>query len=126
MVHIDELFIREVNKKGKGIFCSRKIAKDEIIEVCPVIIIPQNQIELIHTTVLHDYYFLWNHHRAAIALGYGSLYNHSSHANAEYIMDFQENQLIIQAVKDIEADTEICINYNGGPDEEGTLWFDEN
>jgi SET domain-containing protein len=125
MIHIDELYIREVNGKGKGIFCARPILKSEIIEVCPVIIIPHNQVEIIHRTVLHDYYFLWSHQRAAIALGYGSLYNHSAHANAEYIMDFEANQLFIQAVKDIPQDTEICFNYNGGPEEKGSLWFVE-
>ncbi|HQW11268.1 MAG TPA: SET domain-containing protein [Saprospiraceae bacterium] len=123
MLHVDELYITSIPERGRGMFCSRKILKKEIIEVCPVLVIPRHQLEQIHTSMLHDYYFLWDHGQAAIALGYGSLYNHSYTPNAEYIMDFTHSQLIIQSLCDIEVDTEITFNYNGDANDRSELWF---
>lgn len=117
------LFYKPIQGKGLGVFSEIRIAKYEIIEYCPVLIIPKNQVEIIHGTVLHDYYFLWDHERAAIALGYGSLYNHSFTPNAEYIMDYAQNRLIIQALSDIPAGQEITFNYNGDATAKEPLWF---
>ena len=64
------------------------------IELCPVVVIPPHEIETIDKTVIYNYYFLWQNNQAAIALGYGSLYNHSYDPNAEYIMDY-EGQILV-------------------------------
>lgn len=76
----------------------------------------------IHDTHLHDYYFQWDGDRAAIALGLGSLYNHSEEANAMFTMDYDFKQIRFIAIRDIDAGEEITTNYRKGKPEM-PLWF---
>ncbi len=125
MHQIAGLYIIDSESRGRGVFTSGLIHSGDLIEVCPVIIIPKIELPIIHKTSLHDYYFLWGEdmEQCAIALGYGSLYNHLVHANADFILDFEHNTIDIVAVKDIAPGTEITINYNGEPGDETPLWF---
>lgn len=76
-----------------------------------------------HATALHDYYFQWGGDRAAIALGLGSLYNHSERNNARFTLDYEFGQIRFLAVRDIEAGEEITTNYRAG-DPKMKLWFE--
>jgi len=125
MNQIPGLFISEIPKKGRGVYTSMDITSGDTIEICPVIIIPKLQLPIIHKTILHDYYFLWGEHMedCAIALGFGSLYNHEVHPNANFILDLENNTIDIVAIQNISAGSEITINYHGEPGDEGDLWF---
>jgi len=125
MQQIPGLFIAYTEKSGRGVFTSLEIKKDDIIEVCPVIVIPKYELPIIHKTVLHDYYFLWgaDMDQCAIALGNGSLYNHAVEPNANFILDMENMCIDIVAVATILAGEEITLNYNGEPGDEGVLWF---
>lgn len=124
MSQIPGLYLLESNK-GRGVFTAMDIPKDALIEICPVIIIPALELPIIHKTTLHDYYFLWGEHQesAAIALGYGSLYNHAVESNADFITDMTDDTIHIVAIQDIEAGSEICINYHGEKGDARALWF---
>jgi uncharacterized protein len=125
MNQIPGLYISEIPKKGRGVYTSLEIAAGDTIEICPLIIIPKLQLPIIHKTILHDYYFLWGEHMedCAIALGFGSLYNHEVHPNANFILDLENNTIDIVAIQNISAGSEITINYHGEPGDEGDLWF---
>jgi hypothetical protein len=125
MNQIPGLYITESSSKGRGVFTSLDISEGDTIEVCPVIKIPRSQLPIIHKTILHDYYFLWGEDmdECAIALGFGSLYNHEVHSNANFILDLQNETIDIIAIKDIAAGSEITLNYHGEPGDEGKLWF---
>jgi len=107
------------------VFTSIDINEGDTIEICPVVIIPKSELPIIHKTVLHDYYFLWGEQMdaCAIALGFGSLYNHAIHPNANFILDLENKTIDIQAIKSISAGSEITINYHGEPGDEEPLWF---
>lgn len=124
MQRLHSLYYKPNKNDERGVFSTEFIKRGSVIEICPVVIIPKNQVQVIHQTIIHDYYFLWDHDRAALALGYGSLYNHAYQPNAEYLMDFKSKEIIIKAIQDIEPGEEICFNYNGDPDDLGRLWFD--
>lgn len=127
MQRIPGLYIAKSRSKGRGVFCTTFIPKDSLIEICPVIIIPEHEVEIIHETDLHDYYFVWGEQdkQAAIALGYGSLYNHSYRPNADYLFDLHNDCIEVKAIKDIAAGKEITFNYNGEPSCKDELWFDK-
>ena len=124
MLHIQGLYIAYSETKGRGVYTAEMIAEGSVIEVCPVIIIPEGTRPILHRTVLHDYYFEWGEDRksAAIALGYGSLYNHDADANAHIILDFDAQEIVFEAIIDILPGSEICIDYRG-QDGSGVLWF---
>lgn len=108
---------------GRGVFCAKDIPEGSIIELAPVIKIPENEIDALHSGRLHDYYFLWGQKEAAICLGYGSLYNHSEQPNADYQMILREDTIRFFAVRDIPAGEEILISYTHQNQKDVTLWF---
>lgn len=105
--------VRQTKTKGRGVFALSDIEKDSIIEVCPVITMPRNQIFGHQPPILlENYAFNWGQDGAAIALGFGSLYNHSlKNPNADFEYDIQGNRIIFYALKDIKLDEEIVIDY---------------
>jgi hypothetical protein len=125
MQRIESLYIADTETKGRGVFTAANISKGDIIEVCPIIKIPRRELPIIHKTVLHDYYFLWGEdlEECAIALGYGSIYNHALYPNANFILDIENNTIDIEAIEDINAGEEITLNYHGEPGDESELWF---
>ena len=118
--------VKESPGKGRGIFAQRNFKKGEIIETCPVIVLPPEEISSLELTQLYNYYFAWgpDSKEAAIALGYGSLYNHSYTPNARYEKDFNRNLIKYICIRDIEKDEEITINYNCDPEDKSPVWFD--
>lgn len=120
------LYIQDVKGKGKSVFTAQVIPKGSSIEICPTILLGSADCATIHDTKLHDYYFLWGTSGdGAIALGFGSIYNHSSQANADYEMLLKEELISIIAIRDIEAGEEITINYMDNGEQKSVLWFEE-
>lgn len=112
--------------KGRGVFSQRNFKRGEVIETCPVIVLPPEEIDSLELTQLYNYYFAWgpDSKDAAIALGYGSLYNHSYSPNARYYKDFENSLLRYICIRDIQKDEEITINYNCDPEDKTPVWFD--
>lgn len=121
------LYITSSDLGGRGVFTAVPIEAGEIIEICPVIVMKTGDLEWLDKTTLYDYYFLWEPDEdtktCAVALGYGSLYNHDCPSNADYEMDFENGTIDIRSVRDIEAGEEITINYNGEPGDPTPPWF---
>lgn len=126
MQRIPSLFVANSSLHGKGVFTYAAIEEGTLLEVCPVLIIPELEVSVIHQTVLHDYYFTWgeSQQQAAIVLGFGSMYNHAEQANAIFIMDYEQQTMDFVAAKTIEAGEEITINYNGEEGAKKALWFE--
>ena len=115
--------------KGRGVFAGKKYKRGEIIEQAPVIVIPGSELQYIKDTVLNDYYFIWGQDKdklktGAIALGYGSLYNHSYSPNATFNKRHKDLVIEFKALQDIEEGEEITINYNGDPEDDAPLCFE--
>ena len=122
------MYIVHDDKKGRSVYAGADISKGSIIEICPVIILSNDDTLTIHKTLLHDYYFIWEEKKntSAIALGYGSLYNHCDMPNADFELVYGDNEIHFMAINDIEAGTEICINYMSGKVGKSSLWFEVN
>ena len=119
MAHVQTglITVKRVPGKGRGVFAVRDIARDAQIERVPVIVIPTQDVYSDEGDgKLSEYVFEWGANTVALALGYGSLYNHSSNANARYEDDGQQTKVYI-AVRRIKAGEEITINYNGEPNQ---------
>lgn len=125
MQRLPFIYFKDSPKGGRGIFTTEFIPVDTLIEICPVIVLPEADLNIIHKTFLHDYYFLWNDQgtEAAIALGFGSLYNHSYTPNARYDTNRKDGSIDVYAVEDISAGAEIMFNYNGDEFNREALWF---
>ena len=93
-----------------------------------MLIIPASDRTATDATVIFTYVFMWEHNtieedlychegRAAIALGYTSLLNHSYTPNCDFVRHIDALVIDLVAARDIEADEELTIDY------QMTLWF---
>jgi SET domain-containing protein len=110
---------------NRGVFATQDIAKGDLIHEAPVIAYPNEEHDFIEKTMLADYAFEYGANHTAILLGYGMLFNHSYKPNATYDINFDNHTFDFYAYTDIKAGEEILINYNGEPDNEDPLWFNE-
>lgn len=122
---IPSLYVAQSSLGGKGVFTGAPIAKDSLIEMSPVIVMPKVDSLYLDETKLHDYYFIWGEKDqfCAIILGFGSMYNHAFKPNAQYQPDYHNETLDFYALRDIEAGEEITVNYNGDPNSKRDVWF---
>lgn len=100
--------------KGRGVVALRPFSAGDLVERAPVIVVPAHEVATLCTTALGRYYYEWGEddEQAALALGYGSLYNHSFEPNLDY--EFREDENVIEyfALRPIASGEELTINYN--------------
>ena len=113
---------------GTGVFAKKHFKPGQLLEVAPVIAMDNEEKELLRNSSLHSYYFLVSSKTISVVmgLGYTSLYNHASHANARYKINVSELSISIIAFKSISTGEEITINYNGRPDDMSPVYFSHN
>ena len=121
MMHLPFIYIRPSPLGGRGVFTAEPIPAGTVVELSPVVVLSAEDRAAIHETRLHDYYFIWEGDGAALALGYGSLYNHAAEPNLDFEMDYDFLQIRFTALREIAAGEELLIDYLTGGGEE--LWF---
>ena len=121
------LEVRNVPGKGRGVFTTTPIAEGEVFERSPVIVSPAAEWPDLEKTVLYNYCYAWGPslEHSAIALGFGSLFNHSYTPNAVYVRRLEALVVEFVARRTIAAGDEISINYNGDPLSRERVWFEE-
>lgn len=110
--HSELIEVRNSPKRGRGVFARQAIKSGAVIEEVPILIVTWDEIA---DSELADYAFVYTSTKSAIALGYGSIYNHSFDPNARYD-DVGRKKKVFSAIKDIKKGEEIFVNYNGDPD----------
>ncbi len=131
---VDLVEVRRDPRKGfggRGVFARRFISEGTVIERVPVIHVPRSQV-FDETNVprldcrISWYVYDWGEHEGqehvAVALGYGSIYNHSYRPNAIYRLQAPD-AIEFVAIRPIETNEEITINYNGTPDDNDPVEF---
>lgn len=118
-----KLYIRPSPIHGLGVFAVAERQPGTLLEVSPVLIVRRKQVPALQRTMLYRYYFQWPPHAAALALGYGSLYNHSYQPTARFDLDVRRGVILFYAIQTIGQNQEITINYNGDPADLTTVRF---
>ncbi|KAI0700012.1 hypothetical protein C8T65DRAFT_580637 [Cerioporus squamosus] len=106
--------------KGRGVYASREIPAQTLVEVSPVLLFTaQEYADHGKHTVLDHYTFVWRDGRMALALGLaGSLFNHSQRPNVSYTIDPATESIRYVTSRRVLPDEELCIFYGH------KLWFD--
>jgi SET domain-containing protein len=119
------LYIKSSPGKGRGVFTTEAIEARTLIEIAPVIVLPEKDCKLIDKSFLYNYYFLWGDKRKnyAICLGYGSIYNHSYTPNCVYETYYDDEVMHFITIRDIAAGEELLVTYNQDPADKAPLWF---
>lgn len=115
--------------KGRGVFASRAFQKEEIIEICPVVVLQGSFRRLPNDIqrMVYGWHVLANAPGThALALGYGSLYNSANPANMRFEADPTAAALRFMAARDILPNEELTVNYSswgGGAESPTNDWF---
>ena len=119
------IYIKDTEKYGRGVYARYDIKIGQVIEISPVILLRKKEADYIKDTIVSEYWFGWKagDFDSAIALGYGSLFNHSYTPNAAFYNNKDNLVIIFYALSNIKADQEITVNYNGDPTDKSPLWF---
>jgi SET domain-containing protein len=106
-------------RHGRGVFAARHFRKGQILERCPVLTVTARDRSVLERTVVGSYLYERDG-GAAIALGLGSLLNHSSDPNAACELLDGEDVAVFRALRAIQPGEEVTILYC----DEADLWFD--
>lgn len=117
------------NEIGRGIFAKRAFFSKEIIEEAPIFILEERYSEI--PKEFQNRVFRWGNMTGtgvgiAIALGYGSIYNHSDRPNVIYEADAKNKILKFKARRAIDPGEQLTIHYrqeNDGGLPEKEEWF---
>jgi hypothetical protein len=107
------IYCKKVGKCGRGVFARTSIKKGAVIEACPIIVISKKDYKNIAKTVLAGYVFCWgkDDSLAALALGFGGLFNHATCPNAAFKKRISTGEIVFRAIQDIKMNEEIRIDY---------------
>lgn len=113
--------------RGRGVFAQCNFSAGDVVELSPVVIFetPFTAFPPELSTIVFNWGAMCkNGSSHAVALGYGSLYNHHDPANMRYQADAKNMTMQYIAVRDILAGEELTVNYNaaGG----NATWSDNN
>jgi uncharacterized protein len=104
-----DLIVRKIRGMGRGVIAGRAFRAREIVEICPVLVLPSDSAP----AGLENHVYVWDGVAGAlaVALGHGSLYNHSSEANLSYTRRYARADIVFRALRDIEAGEQLFIDY---------------
>ncbi|KZT64622.1 hypothetical protein DAEQUDRAFT_601696 [Daedalea quercina L-15889] len=106
-------------EKGRAVYAARFLEPQTVVEISPVLLFTSTEYEEHgRYTVLDHYTFRWRDGRMALALGLGSLFNHSQNPNVSYTLDHDTDSIRYTTTRRIEEGEELCIFYGH------KLWFD--
>ncbi|TNF10480.1 MAG: SET domain-containing protein-lysine N-methyltransferase [Vibrionaceae bacterium] len=110
----DSATIRDTGTaKGRGVFATRQIALNEVIEICPVVLVKWSELPESLKQVVFNWGQLTNGPAAsAISLGWGSMYNHCNPANVRYTANAVSCSMVFTAARHIDVGEELTVNYN--------------
>jgi SET domain len=115
----DVHLVIRLSSKGRGVHTRTSIPQEIVVLCDPVIVFPDKAA----TGLIHKYTFDWGHGMSALALGLGSLMNHSFNPNVVYATDHRLKVIRFRSLRAIEFEEELCINYNGDPRDQTPVVF---
>ncbi|GJJ71211.1 hypothetical protein EMPS_03561 [Entomortierella parvispora] len=111
------LVIQDCGLKGRGVVTRLQIPARTVIDISPILLFPTDEYTAHgQYTQLDHYTYRWQG-GMALAMGLGSMFNHSNKPNVGFQRDFVNKLIRYSALRDIEEGEELCISY--GPN----LWF---
>lgn len=96
----------------KGLFAEKKYKENDVIDICPTIKILHSNID--PSSRLNDYVFqsINDEDHVLVAMGYCGMINHSEEKqNATWIINKDDESIKMYAIRDINPEEEIYVNY---------------
>lgn len=113
--YVSNLYIKNTETKGLGVFTNRDIEEGEVIEYCHCIPI-EFPLAWMRDRGIKKYAY-WEKDHGVIALGYGSIYNSAEREtlrNAGYFVFYEDQLIVFVAQRKIKKDEEILTWWGEG------------
>lgn len=107
--------IKKARGMGRGLFAADYIPADTIVEISPVIVYEQPEQDHPIDRYIFDWDGKYFGGRAALALGVGSLFNHSENPNVEWQIDKKRKEIVFYTIKDVKPGRQLYIDYGYDP-----------
>ena len=115
----DTVEVRVAPVRGRGVFATRDILKGTLVDVSPVLLFNDEEYSAHGKhTVLDHYTYRWRG-GYALALGLGSIFNHSASPNTGFLRDMDKQTISYITLRDVPVGSELYICYGS------SLWFDD-
>ena len=110
---------------GRGVFAACSFSPGEVVEICPVVLLdlktqpfPRQIRRLVYN---------WSKTQVALALGYGSLYNHHDQPNLTFKRNTTNQTITFSARRQIQPGAQLTISYDflgDGKNPREQSWFE--
>ncbi|SCZ98046.1 BZ3500_MvSof-1268-A1-R1_Chr3-3g06540 [Microbotryum saponariae] len=117
-LHSSPISILSTPSAGRGVFASAPIPSGTLIEIAPVLVLSDEEYysHRVDATKLKGYVFTWKGKKKeekgmALALGLGSLFNHSPRPNINFVLHADEYTIHYTTCRAIQKGEELCIFY---------------
>ena len=110
---------------GRGVFAGREFFAGDLVEICPIVLLDLKTQPF--PGVIRRLMFNWSKTHVALALGYGSLYNHSDQPNLTFQRGPENLTITFSALRDIAAGEQLTISYDHigeGKNPRERSWFE--
>ncbi len=108
--------IKVTPKFGRGLYATRKIYANEIVEVCEILVLSPDDTVKVNETDLKWYTFVFDASQGqdCLVLGHGEIFNHSDTPNVKYdLVRYGDRfKMVFVSIQDIEAGEQLFIDYN--------------
>ena len=101
--------VKNSSLHGRGVFAVEALRRGSIVETCPVIVLPIDDV--VENSTLSFYVYDWGAGSVALALGCGSLYNHADEPHAYAEIEHSKQTITIKVLRNIEPGEEVTLNY---------------
>lgn len=111
------LKVKMTKKMGRGVFATEYIKKMHIISINEVILIDLKDKSNDDESIISKYVYSYEN-KTALALGIGSLFNHSERkCNADWVFRVEDGRVMIvhYATRPIKKGEQIFIDYGYNP-----------
>ena len=106
------LFIKKDRSKGRGVYTNSSLQKGDQVEECELLLLPLVNVP----REIEGHVFEFTQKTAAIALGNGSLYNHSDNPNCSFSVNHHRKKIIFKTLRRIKKGEELTIDYGYNED----------
>lgn len=108
------IIIKKTRKFGRGLFTDSFLKEKAFLEKSPLIIISKKDKSKIESTQLSSYVYEFED-GLAIALGLGSLFNHSNTPNVGWKILKNEKAVMFWTLREIQPGEQLFIDYGYNP-----------
>ncbi len=105
------IYVKRIRGKGWGAFCAKKIPRNADFNVTPLLVLTTREAKLMADSSLEPYWYAFGSRGRALALGLGSIMNHSSTPNCSFHFSKTRRTLTFFSLKTIPAHSELLHDY---------------